>query len=119
MTSSSGSRDSADADVADVARLRRELDAARDDLAVARDELVVANDELARSRAALEALAGEVAHDLRNPLTAVSMSLQMLREQRSVQDDDEALWMVERALAGTSRINELIEQRLITPGTTC
>lgn len=69
-------------------------------------------DELRRSDERLGLFAGQVSHDLRNPLTAVSMSLQMLQEQPSVMEDDEALWMVERALAGAERMNGLIEELL-------
>ncbi len=53
-------------------------------------------------------------HDLRNPLTTVSMSLQMLEEQPAVAADEDAAWMVRRALSGTRRLDELIE-RLLEP----
>ena len=75
-------------------------------------ELVAAREELQRSRERLGDFADQVGHDLRNPLTSVSMSLQMLREQPSVMEDDEALWMVERALSGAERMNVLIEEQL-------
>ena len=58
---------------------------------------------------------GRLSHDLRNPLTSVLMSLQMLREQPSVTEDQEALWLVDRALAGAHRMNALIE-RLVSGG---
>ena len=50
----------------------------------------------------LEVLVGQLCHDLRNPLTSVSMSLQMLQEQPSVTEDDEVLWMVDRRSAARS-----------------
>jgi len=58
--------------------------------------------------------ADQVTHDLRNPMTAVSMALQMLREQPSVAADDDAAWMVTRALDGTQRIDSLLENLLET-----
>jgi signal transduction histidine kinase len=74
--------------------------------------LTVARDELGRSHQQLAEFAGQVSHDLRNPLTSVSMSLQMLSEQRSVMEDDDALWMVDRALSGAQRMDVLIEELL-------
>ncbi len=66
----------------------------------------------------LAVFAAQLAHDLRNPLTSVSMSLQMLAEQPSVIEDDDALWMVDRALSGASRMDTLLEDlgRFATAG---
>jgi signal transduction histidine kinase len=75
-------------------------------------ELAATRDELRRSRQRLETFGGQVSHDLRNPLTSVSMSLQMLAEQPSVVADDEARWMVARALSGAERMDDLIEELL-------
>lgn len=77
-----------------------------------RAELAAAREQVRRNDERLEMFAGRVAHDLRNPLTSVSMSLQMLQEQPSVAEDDEALWMVERALAGAEKLDMLIEEQL-------
>jgi signal transduction histidine kinase len=74
--------------------------------------LRAAREELRRSNQQLAAFAGQAAHDLRNPLTSVSMSLQMLAEQPSVLEDDDARWMVERALGGTGRMDSLIGELL-------
>jgi signal transduction histidine kinase len=76
------------------------------------DELATVTAELQRSRERLSVFGAQVAHDLRNPLTSVSMSLQMLLEQPAVTADDETLWMVERALSGSERLNSLIEEQL-------
>ena len=69
-------------------------------------------EDLRRSHEQLGAFAGQAAHDLRNPLTSVSMSLQLLAEQPPVAADHDARWMVERALAGTVRMEALIEELL-------
>jgi signal transduction histidine kinase len=69
-------------------------------------------DELRRSNEQLAVFAGQVSHDLRNPLTSASMSLEMLREQQAVMEDDDSLWMVERALSGVKRMDALIEELL-------
>lgn len=92
-------------DVLELGRRTAQLEASRLRLHDAREEL-------RRSHEQLAAFAGQAAHDLRNPLTSVSMSLQMLTEQPSVVEDDEARWMVERALAGTARLDFLIGELL-------
>ncbi len=95
----------ADADESSVAELTRQV-------AGLRRELSATQDELRRSQERLETFGGQVGHDLRNPLTSVSMSLQMLAEQPSVAGDDETRWMVDRALSGAERLNGLIEEML-------
>ena len=69
-------------------------------------------DELRRSNEELAAFAGAAAHDLRNPLTSVSMSLQMLGEVDSVTADEDARWMLDRALSGALRMDQMIEDLL-------
>ncbi len=69
-------------------------------------------DELRRSNEQLASFASQAAHDLRNPLTAVTMSLEMLREQSSTEADEEARWMVDRALSGAVRMDQMIEALL-------
>ena len=69
-------------------------------------------DELKRSNAELAGFAGQVAHDLRNPLTSISMSLQMLREDPAVAAGEDAPWLVERALSGATRMDGMIEDLL-------
>jgi signal transduction histidine kinase len=75
-------------------------------------QLHSARDELRRSNEQLAYFAGQAAHDLRNPLTSVTMSLEMLQEQESVVGDDDARWMVERALSGTTRMDQMISELL-------
>ena len=52
------------------------------------------------------------AHDLRNPLTSVSMALGLLKERDVVSGDADAAWMVDRALGGADRMRRLIEELL-------
>jgi len=79
-------------------------------------ELVATREELRQLRVQAGALAEKVSHDLRNPLTSVSMSLQMLEDQPSVAADKDAAWMVARALSGTRHLESLLE-RLLTSAT--
>ncbi|WP_043641951.1 sensor histidine kinase [Nocardioides alkalitolerans] len=71
--------------------------------------MALMRDELARSNEHLAAFAGQVSHDLRNPLSTVAMSLYLLREQ--IGDENNGS-MVDRALRGTSRMQSLIEDLL-------
>jgi signal transduction histidine kinase len=75
-------------------------------------ELEAVRDELRRSNEQLAAFAGQAAHDLRNPLTSVTLSLGMLRKHQTVAADADASWMVERALSGTARMSEMIDELL-------
>jgi signal transduction histidine kinase len=76
------------------------------------DQLATAQEDVRRAHERLETFGGQVGHDLRNPLTSMSMSLQMLAEHATVSADDEVRWMVERALSGATRLNGLIEELL-------
>ncbi len=82
-----------------------QLDSSLRHLALVRDELRKSNEQLA-------VFARQVSHDLRNPLTSLSMSLQMLRDQPAVADDEDSVWMVERALNGAERMDALIQELL-------
>ncbi|WP_139981236.1 sensor histidine kinase [Nocardioides litoris] len=76
-------------------------------------ELSLRSRQLAQSNERLSTFAGRVSHDLKSPLTSVSMSLEMLRERLS--DDDEAadaVWLLERALNGSRRMAALIDEVL-------
>jgi signal transduction histidine kinase len=79
-------------------------------------ELEAAQAELRRSNEQLTAFAGQVSHDLRNPLTAVSMSLRMIDE--AIGDDDgpsagpEVGWLLQRAIGGSERMQRLIDDLL-------
>lgn len=83
-------------------------------LVTALAELAAEREETRRSTERIATFADQVSHDLRNPLTAVSMSLQMLAEQPSVTADDDAARMVARALNGTRLIDSLIEKLLVS-----
>lgn len=63
--------------------------------------------DLARSNETLTAFAGQISHDLRNPLAAVQMALQMLADGAT--DPDESAFLLDRATGGVRRMNGLIE----------
>ena len=73
-------------------------------------ELELRTRELRRSNEQLAAFAGQVSHDLRNPLTAVTMSLHMIGEEAG--DDPERAFLVQRALGGAQRMQTLIDDLL-------
>lgn len=50
-------------------------------------------------------------HDLRNALTSALMCLELLAEQEAVADDQDSVWMVERALVAVRRIDQLLTER--------
>lgn len=75
--------------------------------------LVSANERLEASNERLAAFAGQVSHDLKNPLTAVSMSLEMARDE--VEDgaaEDVLLTLLERASRGSERMQVMINDLL-------
>lgn len=74
-------------------------------------ELELRTRELLRSNEQLAAFAGQVSHDLRNPLTAVSMSLNMLGDEIDPDDADKT-FLVQRALGGAGRMQTLIDDLL-------
>jgi len=72
----------------------------------------MARAELQRSNEQLAGFAGQVSHDLLNPLTAVSMSLRLVGEQLedpAAVDAAQLGWLVTRAVSGTRRMESLIE----------
>ncbi|MFC7494795.1 MULTISPECIES: sensor histidine kinase [unclassified Nocardioides] len=73
-------------------------------------ELELRTRELERSNEQLAAFAGQVSHDLRNPLTAVSMSLKMLDEE--LDGDGDMGFLVRRAIGGSDRMQSLIDDLL-------
>lgn len=75
-------------------------------------ELTTARDELRRSNEQLAGFAAQAAHDLRNPLTSVTMSLQLLSTRPVVTQDRDAGYMVDKALSGAGRMEQLIDELL-------
>ena len=73
-------------------------------------ELELRTRELKRSNEQLAAFAGQVSHDLRNPLTAVTMSLDLIADELDADDVRSAL--VQRALGGAGRMQSLIDDLL-------
>lgn len=72
------------------------------------DHLRSTQSELERSNEVLAAFAGQVAHDLRNPLSAVTMSLSLIAEENEGGDT----FLVDRASSGAQRMEDLIEDLL-------
>ncbi len=77
-------------------------------------ELETARTELERSNQVLTAFAGQVAHDLRNPLSAVRMSLELLEDQMASPelDPDTLAYVATRANSGAERMQQLIDDLL-------
>ena len=77
-------------------------------------ELETARNELERSNEVLTAFAGQVAHDLRNPLSAVRMSLELLEDQMVAPDfdADTLAYVATRANSGAERMQQLIDDLL-------
>ncbi|MCH1866832.1 ATP-binding protein [Nocardioides sp. CFH 31398] len=99
-----------------------ELHLRSEELAAAVADLESARQELQRSNEHLTAFAGQVSHDLRGPLTAVSTSLMMLADEleaehtvaRSGDGADPTVgsdsdFLVARALSGATRMQSLID----------
>ncbi|MHA6793628.1 sensor histidine kinase [Pseudonocardia bannensis] len=94
--------------VVDVLELRRRTRL----LTAAVDELTRARAELLRSNAELTAFAGQVSHDLRNPLAGLAGFLELLADHPAVRDDPTASNHVKRALASSGRMHELVDELL-------
>ncbi|ANH39055.1 Phytochrome-like protein cph1 [Nocardioides dokdonensis FR1436] len=91
-----------------------ELELRTRELAVTVTELERARDELQRSNSQLAAFAGQVSHDLRNPLTTVRMALSILAEDpETLHTDPEAgSFLISRAEKGAGRMQALIDDLL-------
>ncbi len=86
-----------------------ELHLRSEELALAVADLESARKELQRSNDHLTAFAGQVSHDLRGPLTAVSTSLMMLADDIGTQSSSDSDFLVTRALSGATRMQSLID----------
>lgn len=73
-------------------------------------ELELRTRELKRSNEQLAAFAGQVSHDLRNPLTAVTMALRLIEEEAD--GDEDVNFLVKRAVGGAERMQTLIDELL-------
>ncbi|MGA8255796.1 MAG: GAF domain-containing sensor histidine kinase [Nocardioides sp.] len=76
-------------------------------------ELSLRSRQLAASNDRLASFAGRVSHDLKSPLTSITMSLSLLQEQLADEVDPEhAAWLLERALSGSQRMAAMIDEVL-------
>ncbi|HSK62155.1 MAG TPA: GAF domain-containing sensor histidine kinase [Actinomycetospora sp.] len=89
----------------ELRRAYRALTATVQDLAQARDELLRSNSQLA-------AFAGQVSHDLRNPLAGVTGFLELLADHPAVAAEVTATAHVDRALAAAARMREMVDDLL-------
>ncbi|MDF2979873.1 MAG: cph1 3 [Actinomycetospora sp.] len=89
----------------ELRRAYRALTATVQDLARTRDEL-------ARSNSQLAAFAGQVSHDLRNPLAGVTGFLELLADHPAVAAEATPSAHVDRALAAAGRMPEMVDDLL-------
>jgi signal transduction histidine kinase len=88
-----------------------ELELRTRELSTSLHDLQRTKSELERSNEQLAAFAGQVSHDLRNPLTAVSLSLKMIGENLGG-EPDQLEFLVARAVGGAERMQSLIDDLL-------
>jgi signal transduction histidine kinase len=80
------------------------------ELALSLMELQALQAELERSNERLASFAGQVSHDLKTPLTTLSFSLQLLREQLDEGEvGPESATLLDRAINGSARMADLID----------
>lgn len=92
---------------------RRALQAvqeATEHLAEANDRLAATNRRLKRANEELAGFAGVVAHDLKSPLTSIRGLAELVRDGRV--DEDRARGLLDRVVANTTRLAELIDDLL-------
>lgn len=90
-----------------------ELELRTRELSTSLEALRHAKEELERSNEQLAAFAGQVSHDLRNPLTAVTMSLQLIAEEMAEpHEDDDVPELLDRASSAAGRMQALIDDLL-------
>ena len=75
-------------------------------------ELEAANARLAQANERLGAFAGQVSHDLKNPLSAITMSLEMALDEIEPDADTMVVPLLDRAVRGAERMNAMIADLL-------
>ena len=80
------------------------------ELELASRRLNEVNERLGRANERLETFAGQVSHDLKNPLTSVSLSLELLEQE--FEGEFEAQKTIARARRASARMDELIDHLL-------
>jgi len=83
------------------------------ELALNTMEIRAVEAELERSNERLASFAGQVSHDLKTPLTTLSLSLSLIREQ--LEDDEvgvDSTGLLDRAINGSVRMADLIDDVL-------
>jgi signal transduction histidine kinase len=92
----------------DVLELRRHAELLR----AALQEVRTTSDELLRSNAALSDFAGQVSHDLKNPLTGILGFVATVADLPAVAADPDAHTLLGRALSSATRMWRMIEDVL-------
>jgi signal transduction histidine kinase len=83
------------------------------ELALSLMEIQAVQAELERSNERLASFAGQVSHDLKTPLTTLSLSLSLIREQlEEGVPGPECIGLLDRAINGSSRMADLIDDVL-------
>jgi signal transduction histidine kinase len=83
------------------------------ELALSLMEIQAVQAELERSNERLASFAGQVSHDLKTPLTTLSLSLTLIREQMvSGELGPEGVRLLDRAINGSARMADLIDDVL-------
>ena len=83
------------------------------ELALSLMEIQAVQAELERSNERLASFAGQVSHDLKTPLTSLSLSLSLMREQLGAGElGPESLGLLDRAINGSTRMADLIDDVL-------
>jgi signal transduction histidine kinase len=83
------------------------------ELALSLMEIQAVQAELERSNERLASFAGQVSHDLKTPLTTISLSLSLMREQLEEGElGHESVGLLDRAINGSSRMADLIDDVL-------
>lgn len=83
------------------------------ELALNMMEIQAVQAELERSNERLASFAGQVSHDLKTPLTTISLSLSLVREQ--IEDEEtgpDSIGLLDRAINGSARMADLIDDVL-------